>query len=194
MPSDGTNGTDRADGTGKTLVAGIGNVFLGDDGFGVETVRLLAGRALPPDVELMDAGIRGVHLAYRLLDGWCRLVLVDTVDRGAAPGTVHLIEAGLDGTEPSAAGEPARVDGHGMDPAAVLRLLRDLHAGVGGTLPERILVVGCQPLTFEEGIGLSPPVAAAVGPAADLVLDLVTRPPGPAGGPRPRTGAAPTTG
>ncbi|QXE33098.1 hydrogenase maturation protease [Streptomyces sp. GMY02] len=159
---------------GRTLVAGIGNVFLGDDGFGVETLRVLAGHRLPPDVELMDTGIRGVHLAYRLLDGYRGLVLLDTVDRGAPAGTLHVLD--IDPVDPAARGTPQAavpLDGHGMDPAAVLRLVHELHAGAGGTLPERIVLVGCQPLTLEEGIGLSEPVAAAVGPAAGLVLDLI---------------------
>jgi hydrogenase maturation protease len=157
----------------RTLVAGVGNIFLGDDGFGVETVGLLAGQRLPAGVDLMDAGIRGVHLAYRLLDGYRRLVLVDAVDRGAAPGTVYVIEVG-----PAEAADvsPAGLDGHGMDPAAVLRLVTELHAQAGGTLPEQVLVVGCQPLSTEEGIGLSEPVAAATGPAAQVILDLVRRP------------------
>ncbi|MDX3850109.1 hydrogenase maturation protease [Streptomyces sp. AK02-01A] len=162
---------------GRTLVAGIGNIFLGDDGFGVEAVRLLTGRPLPSGVDLMDAGIRGIHLAYRLLDGYRRLVLVDTVDRGVPPGTVCVIDVDPLQSGPAST---ARLDGHGMDPAAVLCLVRELHAQAGGTLPEQVLVVGCQPLTAEEGIGLSEPVAAAVGPAAELVLDLVRRPPGTA--------------
>jgi hydrogenase maturation protease len=159
-------------GTGHTLVAGIGNIFLGDDGFGVETLGRLTRKSLPPGVDLMDAGIRGVHLAYRLLDGCRRLVLIDTVDRGVPPGTVQVIAVGPGDTGAGSAG----LDGHGMDPAAVLRLMHELHAQVGGTLPEEVLVVGCQPLTTEEGIGLSDPVAAAVGPAVDLVLSLVRRP------------------
>ncbi|MGW2057258.1 hydrogenase maturation protease [Streptomyces sp. NPDC001840] len=159
---------------GGTLVAGIGNVFLSDDGFGVETLRRLTGRRLPPGVELMDTGIRGVHLAYRLLDGYRGLVLLDTVDRGTPAGTLHVLD--IDPADPAAAGMPQAavpLDGHGMDPAAVLRLVHELRAGAGGTLPERIVLVGCQPLTLEEGIGLSEPVAAAVGPAAELVLDLI---------------------
>lgn len=159
---------------GRTLVAGIGNVFLSDDGFGVETLRLLTGRQLPPGVELMDTGIRGVHLAYRLLDGYRGLVLLDTVDRGTPPGTLHVLD--IDPAVPAARGTPRAavpLDGHGMDPAAVLRLVHELRAGAGGTLPERIMLVGCQPLTLEEGIGLSEPVAAAVGPAAELILDLI---------------------
>jgi hydrogenase maturation protease len=169
---------------GRTLVAGVGNIFLGDDGFGVETVGRLAGRLagrLPEGVDLMDAGIRGVHLAYRLLDGYRRLILVDAVDRGAPPGSVQVIDI-----DPAEAGPVSAegLDGHRMDPAAVLRMVKGLQAQAGGTLPEEILLVGCQPLTTAEGIGLSEPVSAATGPAAELVLELVRCPPArPAAGP-----------
>ncbi|MFE6132132.1 hydrogenase maturation protease [Streptomyces sp. NPDC056437] len=158
----------------RVLVAGVGNVFLQDDGFGVETVRWL-GRdpsQLPPGVELMDAGIRGVHLAYRLLEGYRTLVLVDIVDRGGAPGTLYTIDVG---PEPPEAREPGPLDTHAMDPATVLGLLHDLHAGAGGTLPDEVYVVGCQPQKTDEGMGLTPPVADAVEPAAGLVLGLVRR-------------------
>ncbi|MFD9033106.1 hydrogenase maturation protease, partial [Streptomyces sp. NPDC059567] len=78
---------------GRTLVAGVGNIFLGDDGFGVETVRRLTREELPPTVELADVGVRGVHLAYQLLDGWDTLILVDVTARGGEPGTLYLIDA-----------------------------------------------------------------------------------------------------
>ncbi|MEU8972850.1 hydrogenase maturation protease [Streptomyces monashensis] len=166
------------------LVAGIGNVFRRDDGFGVETVQHLARRgpgALPPGTELMDVGIRGLHLAYRLLDGWGTLVLVDAVHRDGPPGTLYTIDAGRpaeyaqydDGTE--SGGGPGELDGHAMDPAAVLRLARNLQAAMGGTLPERLHVVGCEPGDVGDGLGLTPPVAAAVDRAADLVADLARR-------------------
>ncbi|MBX7547810.1 hydrogenase maturation protease [Streptomyces sp. tea 10] len=163
------------------LVAGIGNVFRRDDGFGVETVQHLARRgpgALPPGTELMDVGIRGLHLAYRLLDGWGTLVLVDAVHRDGPPGTLYTIDAGRpaeydDGTETG--GGPGPLDGHAMDPAAVLRLTRNLHAAMGGTLPDHLYVVGCEPGDAGDGIGLTPPVAAAVDRAADLVADLARR-------------------
>ncbi|MEY2241717.1 hydrogenase maturation protease [Streptomyces sp. BF23-18] len=164
-------------GTGRTLVAGVGNVFLQDDGFGVETVRRLAARApeLPPGVELMDAGIRGVHLAYRLLEGYRTLVLVDLVSREGPPGTLYTIDVGP--RPPAARPAPGPLDTHAMDPATVLALLHDLHAGAGGTLPEEVYVIGCEPRDTGEGMGLTPPVAAAVDAAADLVLDLVRRAP-----------------
>ncbi|WP_338674884.1 hydrogenase maturation protease [Streptomyces sp. SCSIO 30461] len=159
-----------AQGGARILVAGAGNIFLGDDGFGVETVRALTGRPLPAHVEVADIGIRGVHLAYRLLDGYDTLVLVDATARGGEPGTLYLIEPGTPG-EPPATG--AALDGHGMSPDAVLALLDTLCAGTDGTPPRHIFVVGCEPACLEEGIGLSPRVAAAVPEAVRMILDLV---------------------
>ncbi|MFF8277445.1 hydrogenase maturation protease [Streptomyces lateritius] len=159
-------------GSGRTLVAGVGNIFLGDDGFGVETVRALAGHPLPEHVEVVDIGVRGVHLAYQLLDGYDTLVLVDATARGGDPGTVYLIEAGTPGgIEP----EGAVLDGHHMSPDAVLALLDTLCAGTGATPPRRTLVVGCEPASVEEGVGLSPEVAAAVPEAVRCVVDLVSQ-------------------
>ncbi|MFD8200848.1 hydrogenase maturation protease [Streptomyces sp. NPDC003470] len=154
-----------------TLVAGVGNVFLGDDGFGVEAVRLLAGQDLPAGVEVTDTGIRGVHLAYQLLDGYDTLILLDATARGGPPGSLYLIEAPEPGTGPAPAG--TALDGHRMSPDAVLALLGTLCAGTGARPPRRVLVVGCEPGTVEEGIGLSPPVAAAVPDAVRMVGELV---------------------
>ncbi|MGD1221144.1 hydrogenase maturation protease [Streptomyces krungchingensis] len=161
------------DGARRILVAGVGNVFLQDDGFGVETIRRLADRAgeLPPGTELMDAGIRGVHLAYRLLEGYRTLVLVDAVSRGGRPGTLYTVDVGPEPPDTP----PAPMDSHAMDPASVLALLHDLHAGAGGTLPEAVYVIGCEPRSTDEGMGLTAPVAEAVEAAVDLVLDLVRR-------------------
>jgi hydrogenase maturation protease len=156
--------------SGAVLVAGIGNVFLGDDGFGVETVRALSAHPLSGHVEVVDFGVRGVHLAYQLLDGYDTLVLVDATARGGAPGTLYLIEAGAAG--PVAPGA-AVLDGHHMSPDAVLALLGTLCAGTGSTPPRRTLVVGCEPACVEEGIGLSAPVAAAVPEAVRMLLELL---------------------
>jgi len=150
----------------RVLVACIGNIFDGDDAFGVEVARRLAGRVWPDGVKVVDFGIRGLDLAYALQDGYYAAVLVDAVQHGAAPGTVSVIEPEL----PEAADEAPAFAPHALDPAAVLRLVHAL----GATCP-RVLVVGCEPLTFggEEGVmGLSAPVAAAVGPAADTVESL----------------------
>ena len=150
----------------RVLVAGVGNVFLGDDGFGVEVAReLLLNADLPPDVKVADFGIRGVHLAYELCDGYELAILVDAVPRGGEPGTLYVIEpepADDDGDE------VPPLDAHGMDPGAVLSLL-----GVLGGHVQRLLVVGCEPATADERMGLSPPVAAAVAPAVTLVQDLI---------------------
>lgn len=156
--------------SGRVLVAGIGNVLLGDDGFGVETLRRLSAHELPVHVEAVDFGVRGVHLAYQLLDGYDTLVLADATARGGAPGTLYLIEADEAGSvQPGA----ALLDGHQMSPDAVLALLGTLCEGAGSTPPRRILVVGCEPASVEEGIGLSQPVAAAVPEAVRMILELV---------------------
>jgi hydrogenase maturation protease len=162
---------DRADAPGRrTLVAGLGNIFLGDDGFGVEAVGRLALRTLPPCVQTADIGVRGVHLAYQLLDGYDTVVLLDATARGGAPGTVYLI----DHAEPApAGGGEALIDGHRMTPDAVLALLDTLSAGTGGERPRRIAVVGCEPACLDEGIGLSDAVAASVDEAVDTVLRLL---------------------
>ncbi|THA84334.1 hydrogenase maturation protease [Streptomyces sp. A0592] len=174
----------------KVLIAGIGNVFLGDDGFGVETVRALSAHPLPDGVEVVDFGVRGIHLAYQLLDGYDTLVLVDATARGGAPGTLYLIEteagaADGAGTRAAGPGEGPVLDGHHMSPDTVLALLGALCAGTGATPPRRTLVLGCEPACVEEGIGLSPPVAAAVPEAVRMALDLLDRPaPDEAGEPR----------
>lgn len=146
-----------------TVVAGVGNVFLSDDAFGVEVAQRLATDArVPPGVRVLDAGIRGVHLAYELLDGCDSFVLVDAVRLGEAPGTVSVL-APADLPPPS---EP--VDGHGLDPASVLALVERLGGRLG-----RVRIVGCEPASVDEGMGLTPAVAAAVEPAVEAVLALV---------------------
>jgi hydrogenase maturation protease len=153
----------------RILVAGVGNVFLSDDGFGVEVARRLAGRELPAGVEVADVGIAGMHLAYRLLDGYRALVLVDTFRHGEPPGTLYLFEHDLDGPADEAA-----FDAHGMDPGAVLSMLERLAEGVGVERPvDRVLVIGCEPASLDEGIGLTESVAAVVDRATQAVVELV---------------------
>jgi hydrogenase maturation protease len=155
--------------TAKVLVAGVGNVFLGDDGFGVEVARHLAGEELPDWVQVADVGIRGVHLAYELLDGYDLTILVDATPRGGTPGSVYVIEPRPGHADPVGAGGLFPVmDAHGMEPEAVLALVGVL----GGTLG-RVLVVGCEPAEVSERMGLSAPVAAAVAPAARVVRELL---------------------
>ena len=155
--------------SGRILVAGIGNIFLADDGFGCEVVRWLAERELPDNVEVRDFGIRGMDLAYALMDPYEAVVFADAVSRGEEPGTVYLIEA-----EVPEEGEVA-LDTHSMDPVKVIRLARVL----GANIP-RTLVVGCQPkvvLTGEDYddmlIQLSEPVQRAVDEAVKLVESIV---------------------
>jgi hydrogenase maturation protease len=144
-------------GLGRTLVAGVGNVFLGDDGFGVEVARRLADVALPEGVEVADFGIRGGHLAYQLLEGYDTLVLVDAVGRDAPPGTIFVIEP-----DPHELGHG--LDAHGFDPSSVLELARTL----GSALP-RVLLVGCVPAVMDEGPELSPAVERAVEEAVRFI-------------------------
>lgn len=151
----------------RALVAGIGNVFLGDDGFGVEVAARLSSAPLPAGVRVFDAGIRARDLAYELVDGrYETAILVDAVARGGAPGTVYVIEP-----EPGSADHStplASVDGHCMTPESTLALVRAL-----GGIPTRILIVGCEPANVQEGVGLSQPVAAAVDEAIGVVRELL---------------------
>jgi hydrogenase maturation protease len=163
----------------RTLVACLGNIFLSDDGFGVEVARRLASEDLPEGTRVTDYGIRGMHLAYDLAEGWDATILVDAAQRGGEPGTVYVIEPERQqstdgGTSPSLT-ESMLFDPHGMQPDAMLGMTGMLGAEAG-----RVLVVGCEPASVTEGIGLSEPVAAAVDEAARVVMDLV-REPGPAG-------------
>ena len=157
----------------RTLVACLGNIFLSDDGFGVEVARRLAREDLPNGTRVTDYGIRGMHLAYDLAEGWDATILVDAAQRGGEPGTVYLIEP--EPRPPTDGGEAAPgltesmlFDPHGMQPDVMLAMTGMLGAEAG-----RVLVVGCEPASVAEGIGLSEPVAAAVDEAARVVLDLV---------------------
>ena len=148
------------------LVAGIGNIFLQDDGFGVEVAKRLADSELPEGVKVADFGIRGVHLAYEMLDGgYDTTILIDAAPRGEAPGTVYLIEPDLDNID---AQQSACMDAHSMDPQVVFATLKSL----GGS-PRRVLIVGCEPLVIDDGIGLSEPVGRAVEEAVRLVHSVV---------------------
>jgi hydrogenase maturation protease len=150
----------------RTLIAGIGNIFLGDDGFGVEVLQRLGRRPLPAGIAAKDYGIGGIHLAYDLLDDDIdTLIMVDALPTGEPAGTVSLLEVDEQAMA-ELTDEAGAVDSHAMNPAAVLAALHTL----GGRAP-RVLVVGCQPLTVQPGIGLSEPVAAAVGAACELAIE-----------------------
>jgi hydrogenase maturation protease len=152
----------------RILVAGIGNIFLGDDGFGVAVARRLARRELPTGVEVADFGIRGMDLAYALQSDYDAVVFVDTASRGEVPGTISVIEPELDPDE-------VTIETHGMDPLRVLGLARAL-----GRVPPRVLVVACEPERIVHGehdddlVGeLSAPVRAAVDEAVRVVESLL---------------------
>lgn len=154
------------------LVACIGNIFLGDDGFGCEVAKVLQTRKLPENVHLFDYGIRGYDLAYALLDGYDVTIFVDAVPQNDTPGTLFVIEPDLSEFE-NAETEPKMLDGHTMNPSHVLRMAHQLGAKFG-----KIRLVGCQPETFgdEEGqMGLSQPVQAAVEDAANMVESLIEK-------------------
>jgi hydrogenase maturation protease len=164
----------------RILIACIGNIFMGDDGFGVEVAQQLlrrkAGR-YPEGVEVVDFGIRGIDLAYTLLDEYDVLILVDVLSRGDEPGTLYLVEPDLSWINQETGVEAARVglDAHSMDPLKVLAFARMLCAR-----PVRTLLVGCEPSVLHANedyldmqIGLSLPVQAAVDEAVKMVDSLV---------------------
>ncbi|HEX2678099.1 MAG TPA: hydrogenase maturation protease [Polyangiales bacterium] len=151
----------------RTLIAGIGNVFMGDDGFGVEVAQRLARRSWPEGVRVMDAGIRGIDLTYALIDGYDRAILIDAAQRGREPGTLYVIEP-----EPGPDQQLTLLDAHALDPVKVLAYVRS----VGSPLSE-LRVVACEPEqlgSFDEPcMQLSDVVRAAIDPACELVQSLV---------------------
>lgn len=150
------------------LVAGIGNIFQGDDAFGCEVVKILARRSMPENVRLFDFGIRGLDLTYALLDNPDLAILIDATPQGEAPGTLYTIEPGLPDTN-----SPPALEAHGMNPVQVLRA-----AFAMGARPKRVLLVGCEPgdLGGEDGqMGLTPAVSASVQEAAAMVEELIQK-------------------
>jgi hydrogenase maturation protease len=157
----------------RILIAGIGNIFLGDDAFGSEVARRLADHPYPEGVRVMDFGIRGFDLTYALIEGYDAAILVDATQRGGPPGTLYVIEPDPEETVGPALANRL-IEPHGMDPVKVLRLAATL-----GGQPQRTLVVGCEPETFgtdlDPAMGLSAPVEAAVGEAIGLIDSLVAK-------------------
>ena len=154
------------------LVAGIGNIFLGDDAFGVEVIRRMAGLNLPASVRVSDFGIRGFDLAYALQDGYETTILVDACPHGQTPGTLSVIEPDLKVLDNPEAPRAA-LEAHAMNPMNVLRMARAMNIEL-----KNILLVGCEPETLggEEGqMGLSAPVEAAVDEAIKLIESVVNR-------------------
>ena len=155
----------------KILIAGLGNIFNSDDGFGVEVIRKLGERSLPDGVTVVDFGIRSFDLTFALVDGYQAAILVDALQRNELPGTLYLFEPSLEDTEQLM---PVTMEGHALHPAQVLKL-----AKLYGTLPEKIFVVGCEPQVMafsDEGqIGLSPPVKANLQEAVVLIETLILK-------------------
>src|SRR5262245_56018040 len=163
----------------RVLVAGVGNIFLGDDAFGVEVVQRLARRALPAGVRVADFGIRGFDLACALLEHYQAVVLVDAMPRGGTPGTLYVLETAVDeGTGTC----DSRVGMHSLVPVKVLRLAQSL-----GPPPQRIFVVGCEPALPSDDMqdGLSEPVRASLEEAVVLTETLALRLIGAAANPDP---------
>ncbi|MGI9074389.1 MAG: hydrogenase maturation protease, partial [Bryobacteraceae bacterium] len=153
----------------KILVAGIGNIFLGDDGFGVEVAKRLAAEEIPESVRVRDFGIRGYDLAYAILEPYELVILIDACPRGEKPGTVYVIEPELNEVAGSAAS--VALDGHTMNPVNVIRLAKAI-----GPISSRMVLVGCEPDTLggEEGqMGLSEPVSTAIDEAVKLVKRVI---------------------
>ena len=153
--------------TGRTLVAGVGNVFLRDDAFGVEVIRLLGERADPSGVQIRDFGIRGVHLVYELLNGCDLFILVDAAPRGEPPGTVTVLEVEL--PEVDKMDRPI-MDAHSLNPDAIFALL----ASLGGR-PGRSLLVACEPADVSAGMGLTDQVAQALPHAVRAVEEILAQ-------------------
>jgi hydrogenase maturation protease len=153
------------------LVAGIGNIFFGDDAFGVEVVQRLVERRLPENVRVIDFGIRGLDLTYALLDGYDLVILVDTCQRGDEPGTLCVIEPNL-AVSGASNDRSAEIETHGLVPSKALEL-----AGVLGANLGEIRLVSCEPATLETAddgqMGLSAPVKNAIAEALDLIESLI---------------------
>lgn len=150
----------------KTLVAGFGNLLLSDDGFGVEVIRRFVARGVPESVEAVEVGIGGFDFVLKLMDGFERVVVVDLVHRGGEPGSVTAFT-------PCAAETTLRpgdrIDPHIAEPSRAMKLARQLNV-----LPANITIVGCEPASCDVGIGLTPPVAAAVQQALDAIDSVLT--------------------
>jgi hydrogenase maturation protease len=154
--------------TKQILVAGIGNAWMRDDGFGGEVAKLLSDRELPAGVQVIDFGSGGLDLAYEVMRGYDALILIDVSRQGSPPGTLYVMEADLADVDGQIE-EGQMLDPHGMDPQTVLRFVKY----VGGW-PGRVFVIACEPGTVEDvGLGLSDAVSGSLARAADLVLETI---------------------
>ncbi len=150
----------------RILIAGVGNAWLSDDGFGGEVARRLEERDLPEGLVVMDAGTGGLDLAYEVMRGYDALLILDVSRQGGEPGTLYVMEVPEESVE-GRIDDGEAINPHGMDPQTVLRFVRSV-----GAWPGRVVVIACEPAEVEEvGFGLSADVSAAVERALELVLE-----------------------
>jgi hydrogenase maturation protease len=160
--------TETAQRTKQILVAGIGNAWLRDDGFGGEVAKVLSGREVPPGVHVVDFGTGGLNLAYEVMRGYDALVILDVSRQGGEPGTLYVMEADEESVD-GQIDDGAVINPHGMDPQEMLRFVK-----AAGAWPGRVVVVACEPADVEElGWGLTEQVKDAVERAIDLVAETV---------------------
>ncbi|PZS07654.1 MAG: peptidase M52 [Solirubrobacterales bacterium] len=153
---------------GSILVAGVGNAWLRDDGFGGEVARRLEQRELPAGVSVMDVGTGGLDLAYEVMRGYDGLVILDVSKQGGEPGTLYVIEPSEEEAE-AGIEDGDVINPHAMDPQTVLRFVKSL-----GAWPGRVVVIACEPAEVEDmGLGLTEQVAGAVERAIDLVIETI---------------------
>jgi hydrogenase maturation protease len=152
----------------KILIAGVGNAWMGDDGFGAEVVKRLGEMELPRGVVVMDFGTGGLNLAYEVMRGYDGLMILDISEQGGTPGTLYVIEADEDSVQGSIE-DGDTLNPHGMDPKTMLRFVKSI-----GAWPGKVVVIACEPQTVAEiGFQLSESVAGAVEPAVELVLKTI---------------------
>ena len=152
----------------KILIAGVGNAWLRDDGFGGEVARKLEQRELPEGVAVMDVGTGGLDLAYEVMRGYDALVVLDVSRQGGGPGTLYVMEADEDSVQ-GAIDDGDVINPHAMDPQTVLRFVKSI-----GAWPGRVIVIACEPADVEEmGWGLSDQVKEAVERAVELVVETI---------------------
>ncbi|MDQ6930174.1 MAG: hydrogenase maturation protease [Candidatus Eremiobacteraeota bacterium] len=147
----------------RILIAGVGNIFFGDDGYGCEVISRMRDEIFPPDVRVEDYGIRGTHLAFELMSGYEGSILIDAVPKGGPPGTLYVIE-------PDVEEATGTIDAHTMDLQAVFAFMRTLEG-----VPPRILIVGCEPAAEREEMGLCEEVEQAVGKTIPLVHEVLKK-------------------
>ena len=152
----------------RVMIAGVGNMFMKDDGFGGAVIKKMLDKEFPEGVEVKDFGTGGLKLAYDLMKGYDGLILLDASSRGEKPGTLYVIEPNENDIDPDLEhGGP--IDPHGADPATVLRFVKSI-----GSWPGKVLIVGCEPETVDDfEIGLSEPVNAAIDKAVEMVDDII---------------------